>query len=170
MKSKFKMAIKASKTGKLKRQGTTKLSRKTRSARVRPKVMTKEYLESIDWGSTKLYQKIGGAKSPKQSKSMKSLLSYNEILYYYKSSKDKTLCFSQGSEQLPTKCWQTLKTLMTQLLLKNEYNLLFESYKKKLRNLQRMKTLSHRDNDSQDTLIKLVLRCKQMHEAKEIVV
>lgn len=59
---------------------------------------------------------------------------------------------------------------MTQLLLKNEYNLLFESYKKKLKNLRRMKTLSHRDSDSQDTLVKLVLRCKQMHEAKDIVV
>lgn len=55
MNSKFSMAIKASKVKQFKRQSTTKRSRKTRSARVKPRVLTKEYLESIDWGTSKLY-------------------------------------------------------------------------------------------------------------------
>jgi hypothetical protein len=92
--------------------------------------------------------------------------------------KDPTLKeqFNKNQKKnLLIKCWKTLKVLMETLIMKKEYEILFESFQRKE---DMYKIRCERDkikepeiiNNLEINIIKTLLRCKRVYDSKQEIV
>lgn len=106
------------------------------------------------------------------------MLSESEVAYYYLRVKKKEL-MQEMDEQARTlvmkRCWKTLKDLMSTMFLKKEFDIIRDAARARKKAIEKLpphekpSKAELREKQSED-LMKLLIRCQRMHEAKEEIV
>ena len=73
-------------------------------------------------------------------------------------------------KRLNDRCWKTLSILMKKCLLKNEYEILFHSFKKNDPYKSCASWTQKTKDKNTELMIKLLLRCEKMYDAKHDIV
>lgn len=106
------------------------------------------------------------------------MLSDIEVAHYYLRVKKRELwqdLGERGKNQLVKRCWKTLSSLMSSMFLKKEYEIIRDADRavkaafEKLQPWQLPSKAEQREQEA-ERLMKLLIRCQRMHEAKEEVV